>query len=104
MGGIASVTKTESEIVSKFEGKIEFDNIKVTEGTDHATVVLSRSGEIRIVDAETGKVFNTHHIPYGSDLKVKNNQKVGKGDVICEWDPFNNVIISEFRVLRSLKV
>ena len=55
VGGIASVTKTESEIVSKFEGKIEFDNIKVTEGTDHATVVLSRSGEIRIVDAETGR-------------------------------------------------
>ncbi|HRG22125.1 MAG TPA: DNA-directed RNA polymerase subunit beta' [Saprospiraceae bacterium] len=104
VGGIASVTKTESEIVSKFEGKVEFDNIKVTESVDSsATVVLSRSGEIRIVDVETGKVFNTHHIPYGSDLKVKNNQKVGKGDVICEWDPFNNVIISEFKGIAQFE-
>lgn len=93
VGGIASVTKTESEIKSRFDGKIEFDNIKVTDTGD---VVISRSGEIRIVDSETGKVFNTHHIPYGADIKVKNNQKISKGEIICEWDPFNNVMISEF--------
>ena len=49
VGGIASVTKAESEITAKFDGKVEFDNIKVTE-SDNSNVVLSRSGEIRIVD------------------------------------------------------
>ncbi|MBK8389633.1 MAG: DNA-directed RNA polymerase subunit beta' [Saprospiraceae bacterium] len=95
VGGIASVTKAESEIVSKFDGRVEFDNIKITD-SDNSKVVLSRSGEVRIVDIETGKIFNTHHIPYGADIKVKDKQKIAKGDVICEWDPFNNVIISEY--------
>jgi len=95
VGGIAAVTKTESEIVSKFEGKIEFDNIKVTD-TDNEQIVLSRSGEIRIADVDSGKVFVTNYIPYGATLKVRENQIVKKGDVICEWDPFNNVIISEY--------
>lgn len=95
VGGIASVSKTESEIVSKFEGRVEFDNVKVTEEIEER-VVLSRSGEIRIVDIETGKVFGTNHIPYGSTLKVTDKQKISKGDVICEWDPFNNMIISEY--------
>ena len=96
VGGIASVTKAESEIVAQFEGKVEFDNVKVSKGENQSNIVLSRSGEIRILDQETGKIFNTHYIPYGSDLKVKEHQIVKKGDVICEWDPFNNVIIAEF--------
>lgn len=100
VGGIAQTTKSESEIKSKFDGKIEFDNIKVS---DDGSVVLSRSGEIRIVDADTGKIFMSHHVPYGSDLKVKNNQKITKDDVICDWDPFNNVIISEFKGIAQFE-
>ncbi len=95
VGGIASVSKTESEIVSKFDGRVEFDNIKVTE-ENNENVVLSRSGEVRIVDVETGKIFGTNHIPYGSSLKVKDKQKISKNDVICDWDPFNNMIITEY--------
>jgi DNA-directed RNA polymerase subunit beta' len=95
VGGIASVSKTESEIRSKFDGKIEFDNIKTTESED-GNIVLSRSGEIRILDVETKKVFATIHVPYGADLKVKDKQKIAKGATVCEWDPFNNVIISEY--------
>jgi DNA-directed RNA polymerase subunit beta' len=99
VGGIASVSKTESEITSKFDGVTEFDNIKVTEqieGGAKTQIVLSRSGEIRVVDPETKKVYNSYFIPYGSTLLVKDKQKVTKGQTICEWDPFNNLIISEF--------
>jgi len=99
VGGIASVSKTESEITSKFDGILEFDNIKVTEqieGGAKSQVVLSRSGEIRVVDPETKKVYNSYFIPYGSTLIVTDKQKIEKGDVICNWDPFNNLIISEF--------
>ncbi|MBK8623371.1 MAG: DNA-directed RNA polymerase subunit beta' [Saprospiraceae bacterium] len=99
VGGIASVSKTESEISSKFEGVIEFDSIKVTtqvEGGVQHQVVLSRSGEIRVVDPESKKVYNSYFIPYGSNLLVKDGQKIDKGQAICAWDPFNNLIISEF--------
>jgi DNA-directed RNA polymerase subunit beta' len=34
-------------------------------------------------------------VPYGSKLYFGNGDKVTKGDLICEWDPFNAVIISE---------
>ena len=100
VGGIASVSKTESEIVSKFEGKLEFDSIRTTKSTDddgnEVEIVLSRTGEIRIMNEEGSKMYVSHYIPYGSVLKVKDAQKIKKGDPICEWDPFNAVIISEF--------
>ena len=99
VGGIASVSKTESEINTKFDGVVEFDNIKVTvreEGGTQNQVVLSRSGEIRVVDPESKKVYNSYFIPYGSNLQVSDGQKVEKGQAICSWDPFNNLIISEF--------
>ncbi len=99
VGGIASVTKAESELVSKFDGVLEFDGVKTAEFAENGSskeVVLSRTGEIRILDAETNKLFTSLYIPYGSTLFVKNKQKIKRGDVICEWDPFNAVIISEF--------
>jgi DNA-directed RNA polymerase subunit beta' len=100
VGGIASVSKSESEVVSRFEGKIEFDSIRTTQMADDAgeeqTVVLSRTGEVRIVDAKTGKQFASHYIPYGASLHVQEGQSVKKGDQIANWDPFNAVIISEF--------
>jgi len=100
VGGIASLSKTESEISSKFNAKLEFDGIRVTAHTDEAgktvNVVLSRTGEVRYLDQETSRQFGSTHIPYGATLQVKDGQLVAKGDTICEWDPFNAVIISEF--------
>jgi DNA-directed RNA polymerase subunit beta' len=51
---------------------------------------------LKLVDSNTKNVLNTHNIPYGSSIFVKNNSKIKKGDVICQWDPFNGVIVSEF--------
>ncbi len=99
VGGIASVTKAESELTSKFDGVVEFDSIKTTTLSENGSskeVILSRTGEIRISDPETGKLYTSMYIPYGANLFIKDKQKVKKGDPICEWDPFNAVIISEF--------
>ena len=106
VGGIASVTKQESELTSKFHGKVEFDNIKTVGATEtgkKTNVVLSRSGEVRIVDPETGKLYVNLHIPYGASLFIKDKQTVEKGDVICEWDPFNNMIITEFKGIAQFE-
>ncbi len=100
VGGIASVSKTENELVSKFDGILEFDAVKTTDYEDDKgqkqKIIISRTGEIKIVDPENkNKVYTTHYIPYGAFLKVKDGAKISKGDVICDWDPFNAVIISE---------
>lgn len=98
VGGIASVSKAESEIISKHEGIVQFDNIQFAEYEENGVknkVVLSRSGEIRLLEKGTNKLLTTFYIQYGSILHVKDKQKVEKGDLICQWDPFNALIISE---------
>ncbi len=99
VGGIASVSKTESALISKFEGRLILENVKVIETEENGepvSVVISRSGEMEIVDPETGKVFTSKYIPYGSILRKKDGDILTKGDTICEWDPFNATIINEF--------
>ncbi|MBK7232535.1 MAG: DNA-directed RNA polymerase subunit beta' [Saprospiraceae bacterium] len=100
VGGVAAVSKSESEITAKFDGIVEFDGVKFAESTDdngnRVHVVISRSGEIRIMDAETKKMLTSAHVPYGAFLLVKEGQKMLKGDILCNWDPFNALIISEF--------
>ncbi len=107
VGGIASVSKTESELVAKFSGKVEFDGIRTTQSTDDEgnkiQVVLSRAGEMRIVDSKTNKQYSSNHIPYGSTLHIKEGATIEKGDMICEWDPFNAVIVSEFKGITKFE-
>ncbi|HNE28721.1 MAG TPA: DNA-directed RNA polymerase subunit beta', partial [Saprospiraceae bacterium] len=99
-GGTAMVGQTENSLISKNNGRVEFDSIKTVNGTDNegnvVQVVVSRTGELRIVDPKTGRIFSNSHIQYGSYLFVKDGQELNKGDKICEWDPFNAVIVSEF--------
>jgi DNA-directed RNA polymerase subunit beta' len=100
VGGTASVTRAESELNSKFNGEIVFEDIRFVTAEDDMgdkkKIVLSRSGEIRIVNPETRKIFTTQHIPYGGTLFVTDGQQIKKGDPIVEWDPYNAVIVSEF--------
>ncbi len=58
-------------------------------------IVIGRTGEVRITDVKNDRLLITNNVPYGATLNVKDGQKVAKGDVICTWDPFNNVVISE---------
>jgi len=99
VGGTASNIAAESQINARFEGVIEFENVRtVAYKTDEGMVevVLGRSGEFRIVEQGTNKVIVTNNIPYGAYLYVKDGSKISKGDRICSWDPYNAVIISEF--------
>ncbi len=100
VGGVASVAKAENEITSKFDGKVEFDAIRTTDYVDSngktVKIVLSRIGELRLTDEEGKRHYISHHIPYGSNLYVQEGQMISKGDLICDWDPFNAMIISEF--------
>ena len=98
VGGIASVSKAESEIVSKKSGVAQFDNIEFVAYEENGVknnVVLSRSGEVRLIEPDTNKLITTFYIQYGSTLHIKDKQKVKEGDLISQWDPFNAVILSE---------
>jgi DNA-directed RNA polymerase subunit beta' len=98
VGGTASKAATESQMVAKFGGRVEFEEIRtISYKTESKTVdiVLGRSGEIRIIDPNTNAVLSTNHVPYGASLYVKDGSVIEKGHLMCEWDPYNAVIVSE---------
>ncbi len=99
VGGTASNITAESSIIARYDGVAEIDELRIVEKTDpdlgKINIVIGRLGELRIVDKNTGIVLTTHNLPYGSKLYIKPGDEIKKGDLICEWDPFNAVIISE---------
>ncbi|HZJ79720.1 MAG TPA: DNA-directed RNA polymerase subunit beta' [Dysgonamonadaceae bacterium] len=99
VGGIASNIASENRIVTKYDGILEMDDLRTVESSDSEgkthKVVVSRLVEMRIVDPNTKIVLLSHNVPYGAKLYFDNKAKVKKDDLICEWDPFNAIIVSE---------
>jgi len=101
VGGTASNMAVDASINAKFDGVVEFDEelrylATTNREGDAVTVVMGRSGEIKINEAKSGKTLVANHVPYGAILNVKNGQKITKGESLCTWDPYNAVILSEF--------
>ena len=99
VGGVAGGSAVETNVVSKYEGRLEIDELRTIKGKnaqgEAIDIVMSRQSEFRIVDPKTDIVLYTHNLPYGATLFVKDGAEVKKGDMICEWDPYNAVIIAE---------
>lgn len=99
VGGTASNITTESRLVARYGGIAEIEEIRTVPKKDvekgEIDIVIGRLAELRIIDKKTGIALTTHTIPYGSKLYIKPGQEIEKGKLICEWDPFNAVIISE---------
>ena len=100
VGGIAGNISEENKLIVKFDGIAEIEDLKTVKGKDNdgnaIDIVISRTSEIKLVDKKTGIVLSTNNIPYGSSIFVKSGDKIKKDTVICQWDPYNGVIISEF--------
>src|SRR5690606_27533270 len=99
VGGTASNIAVDANIKAKFDGVIEYDELRTVDSTDEEgnriKVVMGRSGEIKILDPKKERVLISNHVPYGAVLKVSDGDKVSKGDEICFWDPYNAVIVAE---------
>ena len=99
VGGTASNIADISDMKAKANGKLEMEELRTIEkkNADGTVkhIVVGRSAELKITDEKTGIAVMTANVPYGSELLVKNNSKIKKGDVICKWDPYNALIISE---------
>jgi DNA-directed RNA polymerase subunit beta' len=99
VGGVAGSSSVESSLNAKFDGTIQFDGLRTVETLNNegnkVKVVIGRTGEVRIMDVKNDRLMITNNVPYGAILAVKDGAQVKKGDVICTWDPFNNVIVAE---------
>ena len=108
VGGTASKISDDSEMSVKFDGVVEIDDLRevsrVNAEGEKETVVVSRSSEFKVVDKATGVSLSTTILPYGSVLKKFPGDKIKKGESICSWDPYNNVIISEEKGLIKFEM
>ena len=99
VGGTASNITSESSMLARYDGIVEIDELRTvphtTDDGQDVDVVIGRLAEMRIVDKNTGISLTSQPIPYGAKLFIKNGSEVAKGDLVCEWDPWNALIISE---------
>jgi DNA-directed RNA polymerase subunit beta' len=99
VGGTASNQTDISDLKAKANGKFEIDELRTVEkkNADGTTkvVVIGRSAEVKVTDEKTDIIIQTANIPYGSEMVIGNVKKVKKGDVICKWDPYNAVIVTD---------
>ena len=100
VGGIAGNISEDNKLEAKFGGKAEIEDLRTVKGENSegkpVDIVISRTSEIKVVDKKTGITLSTNNIPYGSQLFVKNGGMVEKDQIVCQWDPYNGVIVSEF--------
>ena len=97
-GGTASLSSNQSMAIAKFDGVVQFENVRVvtTVGdTEDLNVAVSRAGVINIVEPGSNRIVTKYDLVYGAELKVTDGQKVAKGDALYEWEPYNSVIITE---------
>ena len=99
VGGTAGNVATDNKVVARYDGRMQIDELRTVARKDEGRsvdVVIGRLAELHIIDHNTGIPLYTRSLPYGTNLYFKNGDTVVKGDLICEWDPYNALIISEF--------
>ncbi|TYP97531.1 DNA-directed RNA polymerase subunit beta' [Tenacibaculum adriaticum] len=100
VGGVAGNISEENKLIAKFDGDVKIEDLRTVTGKDsngeEVEIVISRTAEIKIIDKKTEITLSTNNIPYGSVIFNKDRKTIKKGEVVCQWDPFNGVIVSEF--------
>ena len=103
VGGTASNIADENDLKAKSAGHLEIDELrtitKIDKDGTKREIVVGRSAEMKIIDKKTGLAAMTSNVPYGAEMVAENGTELSKGDVICKWDPYNAVIISEYNGL-----
>ena len=96
IGGAASRAAVASSVEARSNGAISFNaTMRYVTNTKGELVVISRSGEIIVVD-EFGRERERHKVPYGATLAVKADQPVKAGAILANWDPLTRPIITEY--------
>jgi len=94
IGGIASGRAAQSTLEARGPGSLRYINLHSVRKGDGSIVVMSRNGEIAVVD-ESGRERERYVVNYGATMKVADQTEVKAGDALCEWDPFAVPILTE---------
>jgi DNA-directed RNA polymerase subunit beta' len=76
-----------SDYRAKHDGIVKIFNVNTITDKDGRVIVINRAGKIAVIDEKTGKHLERYDLPYAAVLRVKDGEKVSKGQVLAEWDP-----------------
>ncbi|MDG2051493.1 MAG: DNA-directed RNA polymerase subunit beta', partial [Myxococcota bacterium] len=96
IGGAATRRAEQSHASAASEGEVRFHNIRSVQDAEGNETVMTRHGEIGILDA-SGRERERHPVVYGATLRVAEGSHVKNGDSLIDWDPFASPILSEVR-------
>ena len=95
IGGTASSTFKQPEIVVKHDGVLKYEELYAVPGPDGNNIVLNKNGMVGLYDKD-GRELERHTIQLGSILSVLDGGAVKKGASVAKWDPYNVPILSEY--------
>ncbi len=95
VGGVAGNVAAVKDITTRHDGRLEMEELRTIKDSDGVDIVVGRMGELRVIEPKTNIVLMNANIPYGSRLYCQPGEEVKAGTMICEWDPFNAVILAE---------
>ncbi len=103
IGGIAAAGTEQNQVATKYSGVVAYDRLKVIPDPDGTSkgVVMNRTGALIVTDEQ--EVQHRYEVPYGAKLMVEHHQKVNKGDILYEWDPYINPILSDVSGIVKLR-
>jgi len=93
IGGTAKFDE-HSTLEARHDGMVRFVNLNAVKTRENDFVVMNRHGEVHVLD-EQQRSRGKYTVPYGAHLKVADNSKIKKGQLIAEWDPFSIPILAE---------
>ena len=97
IGGAASRAAVASSVEAKNAGVVSFSpSMRYVQNGKKELIVISRSGELIITDANTGRERERHKVPYGATLLIKPDEEVKSGQQLAAFDPMTLPIISEY--------
>ncbi len=94
IGGTASRRAEQSFHTARVKGRVRFDNVKYVEDRFGELVNLSRSADLVLL-SEKGIERERYPLAYGAHIKVREGQEVQANQLLAEWDPFTNPMLTE---------
>jgi DNA-directed RNA polymerase subunit beta' len=95
VGGAASGRAEQTTLEARSEGSAKLENVRLIKRKDGTAVVMSRKGEVTIIDPNDGRERERHQLVYGARLKVEEGARVKLGQLLAEWDPFSIPMLSD---------
>ncbi len=102
IGGVASGTEGQTKLYSGYEGVVNYSNLDIIEDKNKEFITMNRVGAIQVLDSKKREKA-IYPVAYGSKVMVTEGQRVKKGDLLLQWDPFANSILASENGIVSLK-